>query len=570
MDATIKDLLDAGAHFGHQSRYWNPKMKSYIYTTYNRINIINLEHTLTGLRRACEFVHDLAKNRNKLLFVGTKKAAGDTIKEHAIDIGQYYVNHRWMGGTLTNYNIICASIDKLRDLQQQKAAGMFYKLTKKEAMMRQRTINKLERSIGGIKDMNGLPDALFVVDVRHEHIAIAEAKKLGIPVIGIVDTNSNPDNIDYVIPGNDDSIRSIRLFVTAITSSFSEGEQLAEQFSMMRSNKKEQAKTKDGERLTGTLSKLNNPTNSKDTEEKKEQVAASNSKDNIQTTEKSNSNSNEDEQSARDQNISAKAVKELREISGAGIMDCKSALKEANGDINQAADILRQSGITKQLKRANRATSEGTIAFEIGDEKAIVVTINCETDFVARNEDFIGFAQEIAQTFYKNPPEINKEEIILSDGLDKKLQTIAQKMGENIQITEYRELSVPENGSIAAYLHTNNKICALVSIDTEESKLARDIAMQVAAMSPLAATPDDISQEILDKEKDIFIAQMQDEDKADDIKEKMLAGKLKKFSEQVSLSEQSFIKNPEQKVGSLLKDAGVKDVKFIRLAIGQE
>ena len=608
MDATIKDLLDAGAHFGHQSRYWNPKMKRYIYGTYNRINIINLEHTLTGLRRACEFVHDLARNRKKLLFVGTKKAAGEIIKEQVLSIGQYYVNHRWMGGTLTNYNIICASIEKLRDLQQQKAEGMFDKITKKEAMMRQRAMTKLERSIGGIKDMNGLPDALFVVDVRYEHIAVAEAKKLGIPVIGVVDTNSTPDNIDYIIPGNDDSIRTIRLFVEAITSSFSEGGQLAEQFSMMRGNREPATQSQSGQRLVGTLSKLSNiaagkqqeqpqqaqgeqekqeehPVEAEVQEEEMEETQEMTTQDNpvestqdMQKEEQNNptesaaDTDNSSDKPAKKDNPSsgsASMVKELRLMSGAGIMECKTAIKEANGDINKAADILREKGIAKQLKRSDRAASEGVIAVKSEGDKTIVVELNCETDFVARNEEFVAFANNLAETFYKAPPAADGEEPVISDELNAELQSITQKMGENIKVSSYRELTAPKGGTVAAYMHTNNKLCALVAIDADDSDLARDLAMQVAAMSPLAATPDQVPQELLDKEKEIFLAQIKDEDKPDDIKEKMIAGKLKKFTAEVSLSEQSFIKNPEQTISSLLKDAGVKEIKFIRHEVGK-
>jgi small subunit ribosomal protein S2 len=212
----MRDLLQAGAHFGHQTRYWNPKMDQYIFGARNKIHIINLEHTVPAFNEALELVKRLAGNKNKILFVGTKRAAGKIIKEQAERAGMPYVSHRWLGGMLTNYKTIRASIKRLRDLETQMTDGTFAKLTKKEALMRTRDMEKLERSIGGIKTMGGLPDALFVVDVDHERIAITEANKLGIPVIGIVDTNSNPDGVDYVIPGNDDAIRAIRLYVAAV------------------------------------------------------------------------------------------------------------------------------------------------------------------------------------------------------------------------------------------------------------------------------------------------------------------------------------------------------------------
>ena len=221
---SMRELLEAGAHFGHQTRYWNPKMNEYVFGARNNIHIINLEKTLPRLQEACIYIRGIAAKRNKILFVGTKRSAGKVVKEHAARVKMPYVDKRWLGGMLTNYKTIRQSIRRLRDLETQSTDGTFEKLTKKEALSRQRTLEKLEDSLGGIKDMGGLPDALFVVDVDHERIAITEAKKLQIPVVGIVDTNSNPDGVDYVIPGNDDAIRSIRLFVEAIADSVIEGQ----------------------------------------------------------------------------------------------------------------------------------------------------------------------------------------------------------------------------------------------------------------------------------------------------------------------------------------------------------
>ncbi len=220
---SMRDLLLVGSHFGHQTRYWNPKMKPFIFGARNKIHIINLEHTVPALNDALALVKKMAENKNKVLFVGTKRAASKTIKEQASRSSMPYVNHRWLGGMLTNYKTIRASIKRLRELETQVSDGTFEKLTKKEALMRTRELGKLELSMGGIKDMGGLPDILFVVDVDHERIAIKEANKLGIPVIGIVDTNSNPDGIDYIIPANDDAIRAVQLYVTAFADAVIEG-----------------------------------------------------------------------------------------------------------------------------------------------------------------------------------------------------------------------------------------------------------------------------------------------------------------------------------------------------------
>ncbi len=220
---SMRDLLKAGAHFGHQTRYWNPKMGPYIFGARNKIHIINLEHTVPALNGALDLVQKLASNKNKILFVGTKRAASKIIKDEAERAGMPYVHHRWLGGMLTNYKTIRQSIKRYRDLQVQKENGTFEQITKKEQLMLTREMEKLERSIGGIKDMGGLPDALFVIDVDHERIAVNEANKLGIPVIGVVDTNSDPDGVDYVIPGNDDAIRSIGIYVKAVADTILEG-----------------------------------------------------------------------------------------------------------------------------------------------------------------------------------------------------------------------------------------------------------------------------------------------------------------------------------------------------------
>jgi len=223
----MRDLLKAGAHFGHQTRYWNPKMSKFIFGARNKIHIINLEQTVPAMEEALNVIQKLAENKNKILFVGTKRSAAKIIKEEALRAGQPYVNHRWLGGMLTNYKTIRQSIRRYRDLEGQSKDGTFDKLTKKEALDRTREMDRLERSIGGIKDMGGLPDALFVIDVDHERIAIKEANKLGIPVIGVVDTNSDPDGVDYVIPGNDDAIRAIQIYVQSAADACIDASQAA-------------------------------------------------------------------------------------------------------------------------------------------------------------------------------------------------------------------------------------------------------------------------------------------------------------------------------------------------------
>ena len=223
MTVSMRDMLAAGVHFGHQTRFWNPKMAPFIFGARNKIHIINLEKTLPAFNEALIEVRNMASKGKKVMFVGTKRAAAKVIAEQAARVGMPYVDQRWLGGMLTNYKTIRQSIKRLIDLETESQDGTFDLLSKKEALLRTRMMNKLESSLGGIKEMGGLPDAIFVVDVQHEHIAITEANKLGIPVFGVVDTNSDPAGVDHVIPGNDDAIRAIRLYVTAIADAIAEG-----------------------------------------------------------------------------------------------------------------------------------------------------------------------------------------------------------------------------------------------------------------------------------------------------------------------------------------------------------
>lgn len=222
MTVTMQDMLKAGVHFGHQTRYWNPKMGRYIYGAQNKIHIIDLGKTLPLFQDALNFISSIAANKGKILFVGTKYAAQDRVTEEATRCKMPYVNRRWLGGMLTNYKTIRQSIKRLKDLEIMFDKTSFGKLNKKEILNLTREKNKLLNSLGGIKNMGGLPDALFVIDVGHEKIAIAEANRLGIPVIGIVDTNNDPDNVNYVVPGNDDSSRAIRFYTQCVADTILE------------------------------------------------------------------------------------------------------------------------------------------------------------------------------------------------------------------------------------------------------------------------------------------------------------------------------------------------------------
>ncbi len=223
MTVSMRQMLEAGVHFGHQTRFWNPKMASYIFGHRNKIHIINLEKTMVKFHEAMDFVRKMAANKGTILFVGTKRQAREIVREEADRAGAPCVDERWLGGMLTNFKTVKQSIKRLKDLEQSVQDGTQERLSKKEALMQSRELEKLERSLGGIKDMGGLPDALFVIDVGYHKIAITEAKKLGIPVIAVVDTNHSPEGVDYVIPGNDDSSRAIRLYAQGVADAILEG-----------------------------------------------------------------------------------------------------------------------------------------------------------------------------------------------------------------------------------------------------------------------------------------------------------------------------------------------------------
>ncbi len=226
-NVTMRQMLEAGVHFGHQTRYWNPKMAPFIFGARNKIHIINLEKSVPAFNDAMNFLGSLASKRGNVLFVGTKRQARDVVAAQAERCGMPFVNYRWLGGMLTNFKTVKQSIKRLKDLEVMEQDGGMNRVSKKEALLMRREMAKLQRSIGGIKDMAGLPDALFVIDVGHEKNAIAEARTLGIPVVGVVDTNNSPDGVDYVIPGNDDAIRAISLYVEAAADAVMAGKSAA-------------------------------------------------------------------------------------------------------------------------------------------------------------------------------------------------------------------------------------------------------------------------------------------------------------------------------------------------------
>ncbi len=360
-EVTMKQLLEAGVHFGHQTSRWNPKMKPYIFGARNGIYIIDLQQTVRMFRDAYGYVRELVADGGTILFVGTKKQAQDAIREEAERCGMFYVTNRWLGGMLTNFQTIKQSIDRLRKHEETlESPVMAEALTKKELIMISRERDKLMTSLGGIKNMKKLPDALFIVDPKKEEIAVKEANKLGIPVVAAVDTNCDPDVIDYKIPGNDDAIRAIRLFCTAIADAVIEGRALAEE--------RQRGQGSDEEEIEAPS-----------IDDAADHRGIGRGRD-------------------RMSEVSAQHVKDLREKTGAGFMDCKAALRESGGDIEGAVRYLRERGLAAAAKKAGRTTAEGVIGSYIhaGGKIGVLVEVNCETDFVARTEDFQQFVRSLA------------------------------------------------------------------------------------------------------------------------------------------------------------------------------
>ncbi len=364
---SMRQLLEAGVHFGHRTQRWNPKMAPYIYGARNDIHIMDLTQTVPLLHQALVTLREVAASGGRILFVGTKRQAQEPVAAAAKRCAQYYVNHRWLGGTLTNWQTISHSIKRLRTIEETLSSAQTSGRTKKELLQMLREQDKLERSLGGIKEMGGLPNMLFVIDTNKESIAVAEARKLGIPVTAVLDSNSDPDGIAYPIPGNDDAARSLAIYcdlaARAIIDGLSES-QVAAGVDVGRSRG-----------VAARHAHAPKPTAACDTPRPQPDTL----------TEYDMAN------------ITAGMVKELRDMTGAGMMDCKNALAETGGDMEAAIDWLRTKGLAKAAKKAGRVAAEGLVGVAVDAGAGAIVEVNSETDFVARNDEFKGFVKRAAE-----------------------------------------------------------------------------------------------------------------------------------------------------------------------------
>lgn len=586
----MQDMLKAGVHFGHQTRFWNPKMAPYIFGVHDRVHIINLEKTLHAFNNALNFVYQVVSKRGKVLFLSTKPAAQAIIKEEATRCNMPFVNHRWLGGMLTNWKTIRKNIKRLGDLNAILNSPKIKNLTKKETLMLMRERDKLELSIGGIKNMGGLPDILFVIDVNEGRNAIKEANRLNIPVIAIVDTNCNPDGVDYVIPGNDDSTHAIRLYARILSDAIIMIQQDTQQ--SKDENKKPQVST-----ATETMAKRKVVSKTKTetveevqiTEEatptkkisksaaktkKEEPAEVEEKKDTEQTSAKSKPSAKQPSPEKKSNISAAEQVKILRERTQAGMMECKKALEAAGGDIELAIEEMRKSGVAKAAKKAGRVAAEGVVVTlkNTAGNKAIMIEINCETDFVARDESFKQFVDKIATRALEE--EVQDLDSLLALKFDPKQdktieevrQELVAKIGENIQIRRLVFLS--SDHQISAYQH-GHRIGVLVETSKGKDEIGKDIAMHVAALNPQVLSAKDISPELIEKEKAVFIAQAEASGKSQAIIEKMVTSKLEKFCSENSLLEQPFVKDANEKVSNYLKNNKAEIFSFKRFELGE-
>ena len=561
----IKTLLEAGVHFGHKKNLWNPKMQDYIYGIRNKTHIIDLRKTAPLLFNALKVIYSVASQNGRILFVNTKKQSTDIVKEIASKCGQYYVNYRWLGGMLTNWSTVSSSIKTLKKYEKilEEEEDNY---TKKELLNFSRKKEKLEKAIGGIRNLGGVPDVLFIIDVKTHVIAVQEARKLNIPIIGVVDTNSTPENIDYVIPGNDDSRKSIELYCNLVADATLAGMQkgLATSETDLKDEIRKTSKVKqDGKESTTS------------------NVVASSHKKGNKTDEQST------QKEKQDMSINANMIKELRHKTGAGMVDCKEALKETNGNLEEAITWLRKKGLASAGKKSGRETREGIIATLIDGNDATVIELNSETDFVSKNEKFLTLASSAVQSAHNfKGDSLSKflesgvhNETPIKDILAEHISII----GENILLKRLGKISV-KNGKLIPYIHNKltdhiGKIGVVVALEGEINKEVEDfgkqLAMHIAASKPIALNQKDLDPAIIEKEKAILKEQALASGKPADVVEKMIEGRIRKFIEEIVLLEQVFVLDGKTKIKKIIEDLKKKtNCKFsisgyIRYEVGK-
>ena len=407
---SMKELLEAGVHFGHQTRRWNPKMKRFIFTERGGIYIIDLQQTQQLLDEAYDFARAVAQRNGSILFVGTKKQAQDAIAGEAARVGMPYVNHRWLGGLLTNWRTMSDRIQRLHELRSLQQESQLDLLPAKERIAMLAELEKLEANLGGVADMRRQPEAVFIVDLRKEQLAVREARRLGLPVIALVDTNCDPDEAEYVIPGNDDAIRSCSLVIRVVADGIEAGKQ----------------KVAPGELAEPAAAEPAAEPRPSAAEPKPRARAGARARGGARAGVRAGAGTRAGRGGGRRMSgISAAAVKELRDATSAGFMDCKRALEETGGDMNAAVKLLREKGMASAAKRAERETTEGLVLTRVEGAIAAIAAVGCETEPVSKNEDFRAFADAVLATVFEAGE---------SGDLEEQRVDLAARLGENVQV----------------------------------------------------------------------------------------------------------------------------------------
>ncbi len=636
---SMRQMLEAGVHFGHQTRFWNPKMAPFIFGERNKIHIINLEKTQPLYADAANFVKSVIADGGNVLFVGTKRSAREAVQREALRSGQPFVNQRWLGGMLTNFKTIRQSIKRLGEITELATSGALDKRGKKEATQLRREMDKLERSLGGIKNMESLPDAMFVVDVGHEKIAIHEARKLGIPVVAIVDTNCSPDGIDYVIPGNDDAMRAIQLYATGMADAVIEGKESVptvavgeDEFVELDEAGNPRKKAARGGRPVRrrmsarklplgavlSLSRLRASRRLSWLRTSKTMIWTSRMQQSLQPQSEFPGRSREHRPSAHwwwcagavravavelparaiglyrrvcaailagsrhvtpceelgaahDMTITADAVKQLRERTGAGMMECKKALVETKGDLDAAAELMRKQGLAKADKKAARVAAEG---WSSSRNRRTATRLRWSRSIARRTSS--PASRTSAASPRRSPrrrwrPVPCRWRPLLAarlgsgETIEERRRALVAKIGENISVR--RSVVLSSDGNLGAYVH-GTRIGALVAVRGGDATLAHDLAMHVAASNPKYRTMADVPADVIAKEREILTEQAQGEGKPPEIVAKMVEGRLRKSLGEITLLGQPFVKDPDVTIEKLLKGAKAEIIAFERFEVG--
>ena len=587
----MKQLLDAGVHFGHQTRRWNPKMKRFIHGERSGIHIIDLRQTLGQIENSYGFVRDTIAKGGSILFVGTKKQAQESIQSYADRCNMPYVNQRWLGGMLTNFETISKRVNKMREYERMIATGEFDAMPKKEALLKNRELVKLQRNLGGIKNMTKVPDAIFILDTRKEHIAVTEANKLGIPIIAVVDTNCDPDLIQYVIPGNDDAIRSGEVMTRIMSDAVIEGRfihsrrnpnaaaaapaerspedeaRIAREQALAQAAAAEAAAAREARVQENIAAAAAAPAEEAPAEAAAEAPAEAAAEAPAEAPAEAAPEAPAAEAAAAEtpeetpmSDFTAKDVKALRDATGAGMMDAKKALTEAGGDAEAATQILREKGLSKAAKRSDRDNADGAVAIAQDGNKAAIVLLKSETDFSAKSEDFVAVAQKLAELALAG------EDAAAACATD--IEDLKLSKKENIEVGSIDIVEAGEGNLLDTYLHRQDgrgTIGIAVEGAGVDAEALHSIALHCAVFNPRYLERAEVSEEDVEKERAALLEITKSEGKPEAAWDKIVEGRLTAWYKESVLLEQGL---NGDKVSVAETAAPGTVVRFVQTRIG--